>query len=81
MTDVLLPDELTNEENGFLAQAAHVGVLVFRPHEIPIIESLIDRGYLDSEADRDPDYELLFLTNPGREAVAVFRDSSGVTRW
>jgi hypothetical protein len=36
-----------------------------------------ERGYLDSQPDKDPDYALLLLTPVGHAAVALIRESRG----
>ena len=74
MADDPLPDDLKDDEKSFLVQAAPAGILALHPREDPMIAGLLERGYLDSKPDVDPDYEMLVLTSAGKAAVGLVSD-------
>lgn len=69
-----LISELTEEEVGFIVNAVDTNLLMFQPHNDPMVVSLIDRGFLLSEPDTDPEHVLLSLTDQGKAVAQLVID-------
>jgi hypothetical protein len=69
-----LISELSEEEVAFLVNAVDTNLLMFQPHNDPMVISLIDRGFVTSEPDADLDHIILSLSETGKAVVQLVLD-------
>lgn len=70
-------DEIGEEAVTFLSFALEGPVLSHRPREDPLIAALLDGGHLSLQADADPEYATLHITDLGRDAILGRQKTKG----